>query len=598
MLLFTSGSTGGRRASSLATGCGPTTPSGNCASPAAYRAAHPAVRAAELRHGLPGDLLHAVRRRRAATHLQPRADGPLRVAACPRTPPGPARAVALRRPATPRRGLQHPGRAPGALRVVVSSGEQLRITEDVRAFCAAMPGLLLENQYGPTETHQVTYHSLSGDPAHYPDLPPIGGRWTGSRCRCSTPRCARYRSALPASCTSAATASRAATTAPRTHRRALRRTSLAPRRQALPHRRPRAHPRQRRDRLARPRRYPGQGPRLPHRAGRGRAGDHAPGRAPAGPARRGGGSSRAPGQRCIPRCLPARRARGGGSRRTEAGAAQRTAGTHGAGTLRLGRRLRPHPSGKRDDAALRALPLEHGTNIEYLARATTTSAPWPDSSASCWIVPGRHPRQLLRPRRHLAQRDALHAADREALWRRPADGRADRDADRGGPRRTPAGTLGGARLRPAGTDPCRRQPPAAVPRPPARRPRTLLPAAGPRTAAGPAGICPAGGRHRPGQYAAGGPRGHRRQLPRGDPPGAAGRPLLPRRLVVRRLRRLRDGPATARARPAGGRPTDRARLHHRRPQPRRQRQRRSPAAVLLLGTGLVRAQRRGGRAAA
>ncbi len=25
------------------------------------------------------------------------------------------------------------------------------------------------------------------------------------------------------------------------------------------------------------------------------------------------------------------------------------------------------PSGKRDDAALRALPLEHGTNIEYLA---------------------------------------------------------------------------------------------------------------------------------------------------------------------------------------------------------------------------------------
>ncbi|MEM5618173.1 alpha/beta fold hydrolase [Pseudomonas aeruginosa] len=66
------------------------------------------------------------------------------------------------------------GVRPGALRVVVSSGERLRITEDVRAFCAAMPGLLLENQYGPTETHQVTYHSLSGDPAHYPDLPPIG----------------------------------------------------------------------------------------------------------------------------------------------------------------------------------------------------------------------------------------------------------------------------------------------------------------------------------------------------------------------------------------------------------------------------------------
>lgn len=32
------------------------------------------------------------------------------------------------------------GVRPGSLRVVVSSGEQLHITEDVRAFCAAMPG--------------------------------------------------------------------------------------------------------------------------------------------------------------------------------------------------------------------------------------------------------------------------------------------------------------------------------------------------------------------------------------------------------------------------------------------------------------------------
>jgi len=66
------------------------------------------------------------------------------------------------------------GVRPRALRVVVSSGEQLRITEEVRAFCAAIPGLLLENQYGPTETHQVTYHSLTGNPARFPNLPPIG----------------------------------------------------------------------------------------------------------------------------------------------------------------------------------------------------------------------------------------------------------------------------------------------------------------------------------------------------------------------------------------------------------------------------------------
>ncbi|WP_274542614.1 AMP-binding protein, partial [Corynebacterium pseudodiphtheriticum] len=66
------------------------------------------------------------------------------------------------------------GLLPNALQVVVSSGEQLRITEYIRAFCRAMPGVLLENQYGPTETHQVTFHSLTGDPATFPALPPIG----------------------------------------------------------------------------------------------------------------------------------------------------------------------------------------------------------------------------------------------------------------------------------------------------------------------------------------------------------------------------------------------------------------------------------------
>ena len=45
--------------------------------------------------------------------------------------------VALQRLAEASNAL---GVRPGALRVVVSSGEQLRITEDVRAFCAAMPG--------------------------------------------------------------------------------------------------------------------------------------------------------------------------------------------------------------------------------------------------------------------------------------------------------------------------------------------------------------------------------------------------------------------------------------------------------------------------
>ena len=63
---------------------------------------------------------------------------------------------------------------PRALRVVISSGEQLRMTEQLRAFFEGIPGLLVENQYGPTEAYVVSYHSLTGDPRQYPDLPPIG----------------------------------------------------------------------------------------------------------------------------------------------------------------------------------------------------------------------------------------------------------------------------------------------------------------------------------------------------------------------------------------------------------------------------------------
>ncbi|MER7701949.1 amino acid adenylation domain-containing protein [Kitasatospora sp. NPDC097605] len=66
------------------------------------------------------------------------------------------------------------GLRPRALRVVISSGEQLRITEEIRRFCAALPGTVLENQYGPTETHLLTHHTMTGDPAAFPDLPPIG----------------------------------------------------------------------------------------------------------------------------------------------------------------------------------------------------------------------------------------------------------------------------------------------------------------------------------------------------------------------------------------------------------------------------------------
>jgi amino acid adenylation domain-containing protein len=66
------------------------------------------------------------------------------------------------------------GIRPRALRVLISSGEQLRVTEEIRRFCAGRPDTLLENQYGPTETNIASAHLLSGEPARWPALPPIG----------------------------------------------------------------------------------------------------------------------------------------------------------------------------------------------------------------------------------------------------------------------------------------------------------------------------------------------------------------------------------------------------------------------------------------
>ncbi|WP_194792051.1 amino acid adenylation domain-containing protein [Pseudomonas sp. UFMG81] len=63
---------------------------------------------------------------------------------------------------------------PRGLRVVGSSGEQLRVTPEIRALMKRLPAGLLENQYGPTETHVVTRHAMSGDPQRFPALPPIG----------------------------------------------------------------------------------------------------------------------------------------------------------------------------------------------------------------------------------------------------------------------------------------------------------------------------------------------------------------------------------------------------------------------------------------
>ncbi|OEJ34299.1 amino acid adenylation domain-containing protein [Streptomyces subrutilus] len=70
--------------------------------------------------------------------------------------------------------------APRSLRALLSSGEQLRVTDEIRALCAALPGVILENQYGPTESHVVTAYTMQGDPAGFPALPPIGRAVAGS----------------------------------------------------------------------------------------------------------------------------------------------------------------------------------------------------------------------------------------------------------------------------------------------------------------------------------------------------------------------------------------------------------------------------------
>ncbi len=66
------------------------------------------------------------------------------------------------------------GVLPRSLRDVVTAGEQLRITPAIRALFRALPGAVLHNHYGPTETHVVTAHELAGNPAGWPELPPIG----------------------------------------------------------------------------------------------------------------------------------------------------------------------------------------------------------------------------------------------------------------------------------------------------------------------------------------------------------------------------------------------------------------------------------------
>lgn len=65
-------------------------------------------------------------------------------------------------------------RIPISLKEVITAGEQLRVDSGMRDFFIQLPDAILENQYGPSETHVISAHLLGENPTQWPDLPPIG----------------------------------------------------------------------------------------------------------------------------------------------------------------------------------------------------------------------------------------------------------------------------------------------------------------------------------------------------------------------------------------------------------------------------------------
>ncbi|MCR9016496.1 polyketide synthase [Aquiflexum gelatinilyticum] len=64
---------------------------------------------------------------------------------------------------------------PDSLTEVSTSGELLKITDNIRAFFSKVPKSVLKNAYGPTEASvNVTEFVLSGDPGKWDDIPSIG----------------------------------------------------------------------------------------------------------------------------------------------------------------------------------------------------------------------------------------------------------------------------------------------------------------------------------------------------------------------------------------------------------------------------------------
>ncbi|HBO42307.1 MAG TPA: hypothetical protein DD477_14000 [Spirochaetaceae bacterium] len=73
------------------------------------------------------------------------------------------------------------GSLPKAMRHIITAGEQLKATANLRDLLRRLPECRLENQYGPSESHVVTAYTLPAAPADWPDLPPIGRPIANSR---------------------------------------------------------------------------------------------------------------------------------------------------------------------------------------------------------------------------------------------------------------------------------------------------------------------------------------------------------------------------------------------------------------------------------
>lgn len=66
------------------------------------------------------------------------------------------------------------GLFPESLKEIMTAGEQLKITPQIRELFKKITNCILYNQYGPTECHVVTELKLDGNPENWPTLPTIG----------------------------------------------------------------------------------------------------------------------------------------------------------------------------------------------------------------------------------------------------------------------------------------------------------------------------------------------------------------------------------------------------------------------------------------